>query len=485
MLERMAVRLDLYDAGEYLRDVKIIGSGMGAIRSVFDQMPRTTEQDWQHIAGRLANVPQALDRYRSSLIRGMSEGKFAAKRQAVECANQAETWSGLKQGTTSFFSTLMTAFDQSNIMSDALRADVAAGIAGAEAAYASLRDFLRDDYATKADDRDGSGRERYALNSRVFNGAELDLEETYRWGWDELYRTESEMSATADAIKSGATPAEAQAVLEADPARALESPEAWQAWLQEVHDRALDDLDGAHFDIDPRIKRVEVMIPPPGGALAPYYTGPSEDFARPGRTWWPRGARTRFPKWFGVTTAYHEGVPGHHLQIGTVRCVTDRLSRYQRTAAGVSGYSEGWALYAERLMGELGYLENPDYYLGMLSAQAMRAVRVIVDIGMHLELQIPKTDAFHPGETWTHDLALDFAEQRALQTREFMASEIVRYLGWPAQAISYKVGERSWLAAREAAKKREGAAFNLKSFHTKALQLGPMGLAQLEKELST
>ena len=353
MLERMAVRLDLYDAGEYLRDVKIIGSGMGAIRSVFDQMPRTTEQDWQHIAGRLANVPPGP----RPLPRLAQEGHGRRQvRRPPPGGRVREAGRDLVRPQAGHAVVLQHPHRPPSTRATSCPTPSAPmsarGIAGAEAAYASLRDFLRDDYAPKADERDGSGRERYALNSRVFNGTELDLEETYRWGWDELYRTESEMTATADKIKSGATPAEAQAVLEADPARALESPEAWQAWLQEVHDRALDDLDGTHFDIDPRIKRVEVMIPPPGGALAPYYTGPSEDFARPGRTWWPRGARTRFPKWFGVTTAYHEGVPGHHLQIGTVRCVDRpplplpahrRLRLRLQRRAGRSTPSASWA----------------------------------------------------------------------------------------------------------------------------------------------
>jgi uncharacterized protein (DUF885 family) len=482
MIERMSVRRDLFEAGEYLRDVKILGSPSGAVRGVFDQMPKATEQDWRHIAGRLASVPGALAGYRVSLSQGLAKGQVAAKRQVEECAKQAETWSGLKPGTPSFFSTLVEAYDRVNVGTAALKTDLEAGVRGAEQAYAELRAFLLNDYLPKAADRDGCGPERYALNSRVFNGCELDLRDTYRWGWDELYRIESDMAATAEKIHSG-TVAEALHLLETDPARSIDSVEEFQSWLQELHDKALDDLDGTHFDIDPRIKRVEVMIPPAGGALAPYYTGPSEDFARPGRTWWPLGTRTRFPKWFQVTTAYHEGVPGHHLQVGAVRCLPETLSRYQRTAAFVSGHGEGWALYAERLMGELGYLENPDYHLGMLSAQAMRAVRVIVDIGMHLELAIPDGDRFHPGKTWNHDLALEFAIERALQPREFMASEIIRYLGWPAQAISYKVGERAWLTARESAKKSKGASFDLKRFHTKALALGPMGLAQLEKEL--
>jgi uncharacterized protein (DUF885 family) len=170
--------------------------------------------------------------------------------------------------------------------------------------------------------------------------------------------------------------------------------------------------------------------------------------------------------------------------VGTVRLYPQTLSRYQRLLTFISGHGEGWALYAERLMSELGYLDNPDYYMGLLSAQALRSVRVIIDIGMHLELKIPSGERFHPGETWNHDLALDFAVERALRPRTFMASEVVRYLGWPAQAISYKVGERTWLRARESARKAAGDSFDLKAFHTKALSIGPMGLDQLESELA-
>ena len=185
-----------------------------------------------------------------------------------------------------------------------------------------------------------------------------------------------------------------------------------------------------------------------------------------------------------MTTAYHEGVPGHHLQVGAVRCFADRLSRYQRTAAFVSGHGEGWALYAERLMGELGYLENPDYYLGMLSAQAMRCVRVIVDIGMHLELPIPPASASTParrGRTTSRSSSPSSARSS-------------RASSWRARSSATSAGPRRPSATRSASapgsppakppSKREGAAFDLKAFHTNALTLGPMGLAQLEKELS-
>ena len=484
MTERLSVRIAAFDAGEHLRALRIIGSPMQGIRSGFDQMPRATQEDWQNIATRLKLVPRALSGFRATLLEGLARGMPAAQRQARECAKQAAIWSG-QQGTPSYFSTLLDAYNViPALASESLRADIEAGVRASEGAYAELRTFLEHAYVPRATERDASGRERYQLMSRQFNGCEVDLEETYAWGWDELYRVEREMAAIAAKILPGGSVDEVQQLLDTDPARAIDGVDAHRAWLQDIHDRALVELDGKHFDIDPRIKRVEVMIPPAGGALAPYYSGPSEDFVRPGRTWWPSGTRTTFAMWTDVSTVYHEGVPGHHLQVGTVRCLGDTLARYQRSLTFVSGHGEGWALYAERLMGELGYLDNPEYELGMLSAQALRCVRVIIDIGMHLQLTIPATERFHPGETWDHALGLAFAQERSRQDKELMASELLRYLGWPAQAISYKVGERAWLDARDAAKKRHGAAFNLKQFHTSALGLGPMGLDQLAAEIT-
>ena len=483
MQERLGVSLDTYEAGEYLRALRNIASPLQGVRQVFDLMPKETAEHWSNIAARLNLVPQTLAGYRQSLSLGLERGLNASKRQAKEGAEQARVWSGLAD-KPSFFDQLQEQFATSGVSSNGLASDVEAGAAASKEAYAEMYRYLSEEYEPKTSAREAAGSERYQLLSRVFLGASIDLEETYRWGWEELHRIEEEMRETAEKIKPGATIAEATDLLENDPARAVEGVEDYQRWLQELHDEALSDLHGKHLDIPDEIRVIEVMIPPPGGALAQYYTGPSEDFTRPGRTWWPTGDATRFPRWSDVSTAYHEGVPGHHLQVATVRLYPDTLSRYQRLLTFISGHGEGWALYAERLMSELGYLDNPDYYMGLLSAQALRSVRVIIDIGMHLELKIPPGERFHPGETWNHDLALDFAVERALRPRTFMASEIVRYLGWPAQAISYKVGERSWLKARESARKAAGGSFDLKAFHTKALSIGPMGLAQLETELA-
>jgi uncharacterized protein (DUF885 family) len=480
MVEVLELRLARSEAGEAFRELSIIGSVPQRVRGSFDLLPKATDGDWENVARRLAAVPAAMGQFQRTLDEGMRRGLTAARRQVDANVTMTETWAGARGGPP-FFASLIEGFSGGNT---ALKADLERGAAAAGAAYAGLAMYLKERYFDAAVAADGVGAERYQLAARTYNGIELDLEATYRWGWDELYRVEAEMAETAAKILPGASVPETIAFLESDPARAIEGVDAFREWMQQLQDRTIAEMEGTHFDIAAPIKQIEAMIAPPGGALAMYYTGPSEDFSRPGRTWYPTGGKTRFPLWGEVSIAYHEGVPGHHFQVATTKYLAEQLSRFQRLMGGTSGYVEGWALYAERLMGELGYLDTPDYYLGMLRAQALRSVRVILDIGMHLGLRIPATERHHAGETWTAAVADAFARERSCFPPEFMASEVTRYLGTPGQAISYKVGERCWLEAREASKARQGAAFDLKAWHKAALELGPMGLAQMQREMA-
>ncbi len=488
MLEDLQTSLDAHAANEHLRALSILGSPFQAMRMVFDLMPRQTQDDWRSIVARMALVPQGLAGYRQSLQAGLTQSVTSSRRQAQACALQAQVWTGQTPGAASFFDGLVDAFDASDARdasgSDALRSDLVSAARDANAAYEDMGRFLSDEYAPSASDRDGVGEERYALSSRAFNGIALDFAETYEWGWEQLRWVESEMAKTADAILPGGGVEAAKQLLESDPTRSIEGVDAFQRWMQDLQDRTISELSGTHFEIPDPVKRIEAMIAPPGGALAMYYTSPSEDFSRPGRTWYPTGGRTRFPLWGEPSIAYHEGVPGHHFERGMAKYLTAELSRFQTAMGGTSGYIEGWALYAERLMAELGYLENPDYYLGMLRAQTLRSVRVIIDIGMHLCYDIPQDADFHPGEAWTPELGLAFIRERSHFPPDFTASEVDRYLGIPGQAISYKVGEREWLSARADAQRRMGASFDLKGFHTRALNMGPMGLAQMRREMA-
>ena len=476
MRDALTVDAELHDTGDYLAGLNVLASPLQGIRGVFDLMPAESEADWSTIARRLARLPEALAGYRATLEAGLERGRAAPRRQVEACLKQCETWAGGPEG--GFFAEFVGRAGDG--ISEGLRRDLDSAATAAGESYGAFGVFLRDTYLARAGEHDAVGEERYARYARSWNRCELDLRETYAWGWDEIHRIGEGMEAAAEQIVPGEGVEAAKAVLDTDPARAIEGVEPFRQWMQDLQDRTIAELNGTHFEIPELLQRVEAMIAPPGGALAMYYTGPSEDFSRPGRTWYPTGGKTRFPLWGEVSIAYHEGVPGHHLERGNARLLD--LSRFQRLLGDCSGYVEGWALYAERLMGELGYLEVPDYAMGLLASQALRSVRVIIDIGMHLELPIPEGQPFHPGERWTPALGDEFAKTRSHFPADFIASEIDRYLGLPGQAISYKVGERAWLAAREAARQSLGEAFDLRRFHREALALGPMGLGLLAQE---
>ena len=143
--------------------------------------------------------------------------------------------------------------------------------------------------------------------------------------------------------------------------------------------------------------------------------------------------------------------------------------------------AEGWALYAERLMLELGYFERPDYVFGMLAKQLYRATRVVVDIGLHLGLTIPAGAPIWAGEAWSFELATEYLRTYGFRTPDQAVSETMRYLGWPGQAIAYKLGEREILSIRAEAERRRGVAFDLKAFHDQIIGNGAMRLDLLRE----
>jgi uncharacterized protein (DUF885 family) len=478
--DRLEAELDGHRAGAPWRQLSNFDCPLMFVRMAFDLCPRDTSEDWERIATRMSRIPDALDGFTASLRHGLAMGLTAPRRQAMVCAGQAATLGGLDSDAAPYFMGIAAEVAHDEALAGRLRQ----GAHAATAAYAAMSKFLRAEYAPQAPETDAAGRELYAIGMRRFLGMAGDPEEIYAWGWEELHRIEAEMALAAERIAPGAGVEGAMAVLRDDPARSIEGIDRLLAHLQELTDRTIADLDGTHFDIPEPLHRVECREAPPGTAAAMYYTAPSADFSRPGRTWYPAKGQTRFPLWTEVTTAYHEGVPGHHLQIGLCMTFQERLTTFQRQLGTYSGHAEGWALYAERLMHELGYLENPDYLLGMLASQAFRAMRVIVDIGLHLQLPIPMTETFHPGRVWDWETALPFVSRYCgFAGPGFARSELDRYCGMPAQAISYKVGERAWLDIRAQLKARLGSSFDLKRFHMEALNLGSLPLDLLEQEL--
>jgi uncharacterized protein (DUF885 family) len=469
-----------YEANEHLASIRVIAGDVDAARSIFDLMPTDTAEQWAVIAERMSKVPQAFAGMRESWKLGLDRGVKAQRRQVLASSEQLATWAG-RNDAPAFFEQFA---ESASSIAGAPMEQLRKAAKNASQALGKTADFLINDYAPQADTRDGVGPERHALARRRFMGMKVEAKDAYEWGWAEVQRIDTEMERVAQEILPGSTLNEVRHFLDTDPSRSIQGEGALRDWLQELMDDAMSFLiDNHHFSIPDSIRTVEAMISPPGGAAAMYYTGPSEDLSRPGRTWYPTNGRTVFPRWSEPTTAYHEGVPGHHLQVAIATINSEKLSRFQRNTF-VSGHGEGWALYAERLMDEFGFLENPEYRLGYLYAQAFRAARVVIDIGIHCGFAIPQSSTFHPGEQWNPSLMFDFLSAHSSSDNEFNRSEINRYLGWPGQAISYKLGERVWLDLRDDAEQKYGAAFDLRKWHAHALDLGNLGLDLLKSEMA-
>jgi len=475
MKERLGLAEETYAAGVDQSSLNVLASPLQAIRNVFDLMPTQTNGHLLTFAARMTKVPAALDSYAESLRAAAAKGLVSPKRQVEACAAQCAALTA----ADGYFSNLLTA----NALGGPDLADATAGalrnaVAEASSAYARMGELLRGELLPAAPEADACGRQRYQLLSRFFLGATVDLEETYLWGQQELARITAEMAAVAEQVGHGCDIREAIEILDADPGYQLHGTDELREWMQGKADEVISNLAGTHFDIPQPVRTIECLIAPTqtGGI---YYTGPSEDFSRPGRMWWsvPKGV-TEFGTWRELTTVYHEGVPGHHLQVAQTVFRRGLLNRWRRMDAWTSGHGEGWALYAERLMAELGYLDDPGNRMGMLDGQSLRAARVVLDIGVHCGFEAP---AEVGGGEWTYDKAWQFLRAHANMAEDFLRFELVRYLGWPGQAPSYKIGERLWLELRDEVKAREGDAFDITAFHRRALDIGGVGLDTLRE----
>jgi uncharacterized protein (DUF885 family) len=478
--ERLHARLGVLESGESARVFSVIWSPLAGIRQVFELMASDVPDDLITIARRLRAVRPALASWRVTLEALASSGQLPSRRHIVGIAEQAATYAN--GAFRDFVSRVApSAGVDGDLLVAALDADDACG---------ELSSWMFQALEPLTNDHDACGPERYARWAKNWTGATLDFEELYAWGWADLQRINARMWEIArELLDDPKSLVEATEFLDHDPAQIIVGTDELLRRLIAFTERAVEELDGVHFDIDPRIRFCDARLAPEGSAAAPYYIPPSEDLSRPGTTWFPTLGATTFPWWSHASTWYHEGVPGHHLQCATSLLEADRQSRFHRLEAWTSGYGEGWALYAERLMNELGFFSDLGEEMGFLSGQALRAARVMVDIGLHLELPAPSDlgeladlgDC--SGRVWTAEMAVAVLEELTMQSHEMSVSEVDRYLGMPGQAISYKVGERVWMRTREEAKTRLGERFSLKRFHAFALALGPMGLDSLEDEL--
>lgn len=470
LIEHCDATTGFYDARAHERDLNNIASPHQSMRFIYGSQAAESTDDWKAIIERVASVGQPLAGWQASLEQGRVTGNVASRRQVEAVLEQGAT----AVGDDSSFDALRHRLAAAPIDSTSIAQSLDDAITKAKQAFSENNAYLRDTYLPSAQKKDAVGEEFYMFSAERFLGARLDAHATYEWGWSEVERLWRDIETSCAEIDANASVAEVIHELQTKPKYAAGSLDEFVTVMKTRQDQALANLDGVHFDVPREIRAIDVQVEPAGGATAPYYVGPSEDFSRVGSVWYPIEGQAHFPLFAEITTAYHEGFPGHHLQIGVQIALREQLSRFHRTIVWYPGSGEGWALYAEQLMGELGYLERPEYQVGLLSSQMLRAARIVIDIGIHLELPIPTDVSFHPGEEWSFETAHELLTERAFRPSDEATSEVLRYLGWPGQAISYKVGEQAILDLRDAWQAR--GDFDPKTFHAKVLSVGSIGL---------
>lgn len=457
--DRICLDLDFHHRGEDLSKLNNIDSPVQTIRDTLLLMPSDTPEQVDAIRSRLSKVGASLAGYRESLSEASSHGHVAPLRQVDEVSSQC----GELADSGSLLESLGVDPDSAEVES-------------AKKAFAQMSDWLSDQLASYAPRADAVGRERYQRLSHYFVGDTVDLDEAYTWGLERLKEITAEQESIAKKLYgSDATVRKTFRQLDAEPRYTLNGTDELLSWMQETADRAIKDLHGSAFDIPEPVRTVECRIDPAGtGGI--FYTPPSDDFTRPGRMWWsvPHGQKT-FHTWQELTTVFHEGVPGHHLQIGQTLVERDNLNLWRRVACWNSGHGEGWALYAEQLMAELGYHEDPGTRMGLLDAQRLRAARVVLDIGVHLGKKVPEGTS-----TWDASYAKAFLRDNSALDETTLRFELNRYLGWAGQAPSYALGQRLWEQTRDEAISQ---GQTVSEFHRAALSLGSIPMSILREQV--
>ena len=482
--ERLERERLLFETGFTPRLVAGLATPVHLVRYALEGATVTPDAAGEAALRRLEAAPAAVRQYiralrwardRTDRFRG---GGVAPVRQLDTLAAQIEAWI-----ESDWFASIPVAGTADPSASARVR------VAGDQtaAALAELLALLRDELRPIAPTTDGVGEEVYRDLAAGMLGADIDIDDTYAFGWAELGRLVAEARVLARRL-GGAAAAEADdpvrmaaSVLDVDPQYRLEGVDAIRSWLSERVAQTTEAVSTA-FDLPPSVHDVECLVSESAAGVV-YYTPGAPDGSVPGRVVWtiPSGVPV-VATWQEVTSVHHEGVPGHHLQF-VLTASYPELHPWQRHLCHIHGYAEGWAHYAEQLADDLGLIRDDAERLGLVLGQIWRSVRIVADIGLHTGRAIP-ANPLVTAQEWSPDLARRMLVDLALVEPTLAGFEVDRYLGWPAQALAFKVGARLWLEARRAHEARLGAEFSLRAFHRDALSLGPMGLDPLRRLLT-
>ncbi|WP_283134531.1 DUF885 domain-containing protein [Rhizohabitans arisaemae] len=457
-----------YLAGGLAASLNTVVSPPMLIREAIGQADTASEAGARALERRLRAVPGALSGYLRTVAGRPAAGRPPVRAQAEVVALIARMWSD-----DPMFSDLAAdAAARGAAGAPALGRELAAAADAAKLAYADFATGLEREVLPHVREDGAAGPEAYGLAARHALGVDLDLAETYAWLADRLRAVAEETRALAGEIKPGAGVPEVCAGLDADPAWCVETVRL-EGWLKDRLGLAFDLVRKGLFDVPQELGTLEAVVSASGGGPVRYLP-PASDLSRPGRVIWPVGDEPVTPVWSGVTAVHHEGVPGHHLQMGTA-VLDSGLPLWQRHLT-VPGHAEGWAVYAEGLMTGLGGLDGPPGLGYLMGLRANLAV-ALADLGGHAGFPMPAVPGAVAGEPWTREHTLAFLRENSTIAEPMLGFTLLRSEAWPAQALTYACGARVWQDARDLARRRLGPDFDPRTFHTRMLALGPCGLS--------
>jgi len=452
------------------------GPHLGLIETL-SLTPFNSVKDYEDYLSRLHQVSRMLDQVTGNMRQGMKDGlmppRYLLEKVAAQTKEIAETDAG-----TSPFAQPVNKFPAG--ISDAdqkrLRSAVLAAINGEVLpAYKLFAAFVRDDYAPHGRTEPGvwalpDGAERYRFQIRRMTTTDLTPEEIHQIGLKQLAETEAEMLALAHKLGFKDLASLNEHIKNDRKFYATSGQQVLDLYTK--YTRQMEAQLPKLFGRLPQ-NRLEVIPMDPfraKNAVPADYNSGAQDGSRPGHInvneWEPEHRLTLNIE----AIAYHEGVPGHHLQISIGQELKD-LPAFRKNGE-YTAFVEGWALYSERLGKEIGFYEDPYSDYGRLENEMWRAIRLVIDTGVH-------------EKHWSRDQMVEYFHRYTAMDEPNVESEVDRYIAWPGQALAYKLGQLEILRLREEARQKLGAKFDLRAFHDEVVGSGPLPLGVLHSQVES
>ena len=468
------VRIAQHESGVDLASWSINprGGPQNDLQSLAADQPRSNETERRQFVQRWRAIPGYVDQHIANLRRGLENGRVAPYNSLRETIEQLDDL-------------LATPLQESPLVKPALESGDGLGtdiraltLLEIYPAFERYRDFLKNEALPNArsDDQPGvmhvaGGAAYYHAAIREHTSLDLSPNAIHEIGLSEVARIRAEMSQLGERVFGISDVAAIQERMRTDPALHFETAEEIRGVAEATLARA-NDASPDSFGILPKADCVVVPVPEheaPYTTIA-YYRGPAADGSRKGRYYVNTYKPETRPRYEAEVLALHEAVPGHHLQIAIAMELSELpiIRRHMESTA----YVEGWALYTERLGDEMGLYSGDLDRLGILSFDAWRACRLVVDTGLH-------------ALGWTRDQAIEYMLENTLLARNNVENEVDRYIAWPGQALAYKLGQLEILQLRAEAKAALGPAFRLSEFHDRLLENGAVTLEVLRRHVQS